>query len=180
MMSAHPSHSCLILLPLMLCGPWLITQANASLDETRTSKSELLYHLAILSQTPNRPRQEIYTVCAFEEDIVHLKATSLESQKLQQSQIFLVTLKTQADVKHCNLLYIQNVVSQKPLELQQIIQKESVLTIVHHGNRFAEFGHVEISEQEKRYQFALHLGSAKQAGIVFDSRLIKLANNLIQ
>lgn len=180
MISARPSYTCLILLPLMLCCPWLIPQTHASLDEARTSKSELLYNLALLSQTPNRPRQEIYTVCAFEEDIGHLKATSLESQKLQQSQIFLVTLKTQADVKRCNLLYIQDVISQKPLELQQIIQKESVLTVVHQGNKFAEFGHVEISEQEKRYQFVLHLGSAKQAGIVFDSRLIKLANNLIQ
>lgn len=165
---------------LLLLYPCFIQQAHASVEESRTSKSELLYNLALLSQTPYRPRQEIYTVCAFEEDIGHLKATSLESQKLQQSPIFLVTLKTQADVKRCNLLYIQDVVSQKPLELQQIIQKESVLTVVHQGNKFAEFGHVEISELDKRYQFMLRLGAAKQAGIVFDSRLMKLATNLIQ
>ncbi len=88
-------------------------------------------------------------------------------------------MKAPTDVKRCNLLYIQDYGAQKPLELQQIIQKESVLTVVYNGNKFSEYGHVEISEQDKRYQFALHLTSAKQAGIVFDTRLMKLATNIV-
>jgi len=53
------------------------------------------------------------------------------------------------------------------------------LTVVYNGNKFSEYGHVEINEQDKHYQFALHLTSAKQAGIVFDTRLMKLATNII-
>lgn len=151
----------------------------AGTDETRESKSDLMFNLALLSQVPSRPAQESYAVCAFEEDIGYLKAIALESQKLQSQQILLITAKTLADIKHCNLLYIQDYSPQKPLELQQIIQKESVLTVVFHGSRFSEYGHVVINEQDKHYQFALNLAAAKAAGIVFDTRLMKLATNLL-
>jgi len=162
----------------------LLSMSTASVAQTgpeavRETKSELIVNLALLSQAPNRQLQDTYAICAFEEDIGHLKAAALESQKLQNLQIFLVTVKTSSDVKRCNLLYIQDYEAQKPLELQQVIQKESVLTVVHSGNKFSEYSHVEISEQDKHYQFALHLTSAKQAGIVFDTRLIKLATNII-
>lgn len=163
---------------LLLCMS-IAHLALAGTEQVRETKSELLFNLALLSQAPNRQTQDTYVICAFEEDIGYLKATALESQKLQNLQIFLVTAKTAADIKRCNLLYIQDYDAQKPLELQQIIQKESVLTVVHSGNRFSEHSHVEISEQDKRYQFALHLTSAKQAGIVFDTRLMKLATNII-
>lgn len=168
--------TCLIL-PLL--GLSITGLCQAGPEQTRETKSELLFNLALLSQMPNRQAQDTYAICAFEEDIGHLKATAIESQKLQTLQIFLVTVKAPADVKRCNLLYIQDYSTQKPLELQQIIQKESVLTVVYNGNRFSEYGHVEISEQDKHYQFALHLTSAKQAGIVFDTRLMKLATNII-
>jgi hypothetical protein len=168
--------TCLIL-PLL--GLSITGLCQAGPEQTRETKSELLFNLALLSQMPNRQAQDTYAICAFEEDIGHLKATAIESQKLQTLQIFLVTVKTPADVKRCNLLYIQDYSTQKPLELQQIIQKESVLTVVYSGNKFSEYGHVEISEQDKHYQFALHLTSAKQAGIVFDTRLMKLATNII-
>lgn len=161
---------------LLLCAAALAQAEPAGVRET---KSELIVNLALLSQAPNRPKQDTYVICAFEEDIGHLKAAALESQKLQNLQIFLVTVKASSDVKRCNLLYIQDYEAQKPLELQQVIQKESVLTVVHNGNKFSEYSHVEISEQDKRYQFALNLTSAKQAGIVFDTRLIKLATNII-
>lgn len=168
--------TCLIL-PLL--GLSITGLCQAGPEQTRETKSELLFNLALLSQMPNRQTQDTYAICAFEEDIGHLKATALESQKLQNLQIFLVTVKAPADVKRCNLLYIQDYSTQKSLELQQIIQKESVLTVVYNGNKFSEYGHVEISEQDKHYQFALNLSSAKQAGIVFDTRLIKLATNII-
>lgn len=166
-----------LLIPLLGLGTSGLSQAGP--EQTRETKSELLFNLALLSQMPNRQPQDTYAVCAFEEDIGHLKATALESQKLQNLQIFLVTVKAPTDVKRCNLLYIQDYGAQKPLELQQIIQKESVLTVVYNGNKFSDYGHVEISEQDKRYQFSLHLTSAKQAGIVFDTRLMKLATNIV-
>lgn len=153
--------------------------AQAGTEQVRETKSELIFNLALLSQAPNPRAQDTYVICAFEDDIGYLKATALESQKLQNLQIFLVTVKTATDVKRCNLLYIQDHTPQKPLELQQVIQKDSVLTVVHSGNKFSEHSHVEISEQDKRYQFALHLTSAKQAGIVFDTRLMNLATHII-
>jgi hypothetical protein len=167
---------CLFLLLLSLCETSL---AQPGPEEARETKSELIVNLALLSQAPNRQVQDSYIICAFEEDIGHLKAAALESQKLQNLQIFLVTIKSTNDVKRCNLLYIQDYEAQKPLELQQVLQKDSVLTVVHNGNKFSEYSHVEISEQDKHYQFALHLTSAKLAGIVFDTRLIKLATNII-
>lgn len=167
---------CLLLLLLSVSTHSL---AQSRPEEARETKSELIVNLALLSQAPNRQMQDTYVICAFEEDISHLKAAALESQKLQNLQIFLVTVKTNSDVKRCNLLYIQDYEAQKPLELQQVIQKDSVLTVVHTGNKFSEYSHVEISEQDKHYQFALHLTSAKLAGIVFDTRLIKLATHII-
>ncbi len=167
---------CRIGLILLLC---MATLAQAEPEEVRETKSELIANLALLSQAPGRQKQDTYVICAFEEDVGHLKAGALESQKMQNLQVFLVTVKASNEVKRCNLLYIQDYEAQKPLELQQVIQKESVLTVVHNGNKFSEYSHVEISEQDKRYQFALHLTSAKQAGIVFDTRLIKLATNII-
>jgi hypothetical protein len=165
-------------LSLLLCMG-IIRIAQAQTEDVRATKSELIFNLALLSQAPNRPQQDTYVICAFEEDITHLKATTLESQKLQNLQIFLVTVKSPTDVKRCNLLFIQGYVVQKPLELQQIIQKDSVLTVVHQSNKFSEYSHVEISEQDRHYQFALHLTAAKLAGLVFDTRLIKLATNII-
>lgn len=168
-----------ICLFLLLLSMSTASVAQTGPEEVRETKSELIVNLALLSQAPNRQLQDTYVICAFEEDIGYLKAAALESQKLQNLQIFLVTVKASNDVKRCNLLYIQDYEAQKPLELQQVIQKESVLTVVHSGNKFSEYSHVEISEQDKRYQFALHLTSAKLAGIVFDTRLIKLATNII-
>lgn len=168
--------TCLIL-PLLGMGAASLSQAGT--EQVRETKSALLFNLATLSQAPNRPVQETYAICAFEEDIGYLKATTLESQKLQNLQIFLITLRAPAEAKRCNLLYIQDYVAQKPLELQQTIQKDAVLTVVYVGNSFSEYGHVEINEQDKHYQFALHLSSAKQAGIVFDTRLMSLATNII-
>lgn len=164
---------------LLLLSMGITNTAHAITEEVRATKSELIFNLALLSQAPNRPQQDTYVICAFGEDIVHLKATTLESQKLQNLQIFLVTVKSPTDVKRCNLLFIQDYDVQKTLELQQIIQKDSVLTVVHRNNKFSEYSHVEISEQDKHYQFALHLTSAKLAGLVFDTRLIKLATNII-
>lgn len=164
---------------LFLLSVGVIHMAQAQTEDVRATKSELIFNLALLSQAPNRPQQDTYIICAFEEDIAHLKATTIESQKLQKLQIFLVTVKSLADVKGCNLLFIQDYVVQKTLELRQIIQKDSVLTVVHRSNKFSEYSHVEISEQDKHYQFALHLTSAKLAGLVFDTRLIKLATNII-
>lgn len=167
--------TCLFLL-LLGMGTHL-TQAGT--EAVRETKSELIFNLALLSQAPNRQVKDTYVICAFEEDIGYLKATALESQKLQNLQLFLITVKAPADVNRCNLLYIQDYDAQKSLELQQVIQKESVLTVVHNGNKFSEYSHVEITEQDKHYQFALHLTSAKLAGIVFDTRLMKLATNII-
>lgn len=161
---------------------YLIITANtgwAASQDMREITSELIYNFALLSQTPNRIIQEAYNVCAFEEDIVHLQAATLESQKIQNVPVFLVPLKATTDVKRCNLLYIQAYVPQKPIELQQSIQKDVVLTVVHATNKFTEHGHVVISAQDKRYQFDLRIQPAKQAGIVFDARLLKLATNII-
>jgi hypothetical protein len=153
--------------------------AASAPQDMRETTSELVYNLGLLSQTPTRLIQEAYNICAFEEDIGYLQPTTLESQKIQNFQVFLLPLKTAADVKRCNLLYIQDFVAQKPLELQQLIQKDVVLTVVHSGNKFSEYGHVVITAQEKRYQFDLRMQAAKQAGIVFDTRLMKLATNII-
>ena len=164
-------------------GFWLATinagWAASAPQDMRESTSELVYNFALLSQTPNRPSQEAYNICAFEEDLAYLLPTRLETQKIQNSQIFLLPLKALADVKRCNLLYIQDFMLQKPLELQQLIQKEAVLTVVHAGNKFSDYGHVIINAQDKRYQFDLRIQPAKQAGIVFDARLMKLATNII-
>lgn len=156
-----------------------ISALQAGTEDTRDSKSELIFNLALLSQSPTRQNQDAYAVCAFEEDIAYLKAPTLAAQTLPNQQIILLTVKSPGEVKRCNLLYIQDYSGQKPLELQQVIQKESVLTVVYNGNKFAEYGHVEISEQDNRYQFALHLTPAKQSGIVFDTRLMKLATHII-
>lgn len=153
--------------------------AASAPHDMRETTSELIYNFALLSQTPNRLPQEAYNICAFEEDIGYLQSTTLESQKLQNLPVFLLSLKTIADVKRCNLLYIQDFIPQKPLELQQSIQKEVVLTVVHAGNKFADYGHVVINAQEKRYQFDLRIQPAKQTGIMFDARLLKLATNII-
>lgn len=143
------------------------------------STSELIYNFALLSQTPSRPLQETYYLCAFEEDAPSLDQASIETQKIQNTAVVLLTVRTLSDIKKCNLLYIQNFTSSKTLELQQIIQKEAVLTVVHAGNKLAEVAHIVISAQDKRYQFELRMPPAKQAGIVFDARLMKLANNII-
>jgi hypothetical protein len=153
--------------------------AASAPHDMRETTSELIYNFALLSQTPNRVTQDAYHICAFEEDIGYLQSSTLESQKLQNLPVFLLPLKTIADVKRCNLLYIQDFIPQKPLELQQSIQKEVVLTVVHAGNKFADNGHVVINAQDKRYQFDLRIQPAKQAGIVFDARLLKLATNII-
>jgi hypothetical protein len=153
--------------------------AASAPHDMREITSELIYNLALLSQAPNRLPQEAYNICAFEEDIGYLQSSTFESQKLQNLPLLLLPLKTIADVKRCNLLYIQGFIPQKPLELQQSIQKEGVLTVVHAGNKFTEHGHVVINAQDKRYQFDLRIQPAKQAGIVFDTRLLKLATNII-
>lgn len=162
----------------------LVATANTSWaasapHDMRETTTELIYNFALLSQTPDRLPLEAYHICAFEEDLGYLQSTTLESQKLQNLSVFLVPLKTIADVKRCNLLYIQDFTPQKPLELQQSIQKDAVLTVVHTGNKFAEHGHILVSNQDKRYQFDLRIQPAKQAGIVFDARLLKLATNII-
>lgn len=160
----------------------LIATANtgwAASQDMREITSELIYNFALLSQTPNRALHEAYHICAFEEDIGYLQSSTLESQKIQTFPVFLLPVKAIADVKRCNLLYIQDYVPQKPLELQQTIQKDSVVTVVHASNRFTEHGHVVISALDKRYQFDLRIPPAKQAGIVFDARLLKLATNII-
>lgn len=160
----------------------LLTTASAgwaATQDMREITSELIYNFALLSQTPNRIIQEAYNICAFEEDIIYLQATTLESQRIQNVPVFLVPVKANADVKRCNLLYIQAYVPQRPLELQQSIQKDVVLTVVHAPNKFTEHGHVVINAQDKRYQFDLRIQPAKQAGIVFDARLLKLATNII-
>jgi len=95
-----------LLLPLLSIGAPALSEAGP--EQARETKSELLFNLALLSQMPNRQAQDTYAICAFEEDIGHLKATALESQKLQSLQIFLVTVKAPTDVKRCNLLYIQD------------------------------------------------------------------------
>ncbi|HSI45994.1 MAG TPA: YfiR family protein [Methylophilus sp.] len=166
-------------LSLLFLGLANTSWAASAPHDMRETTSELIYNLALLSQTPNRVLQESYHICAFEEDIGYLQSTTLESQKLQNLSVFLLPLKTIADVKRCNLLYIQDFTPQKPLELQQSIQKEAVLTVVHAGSKFAEYGHVVVSAQDKRYQFDLRIQPAKQAGIVFDARLLKLATNII-
>lgn len=153
--------------------------AASAPHDMREITSELIYNFALLSQAPNRLPQEAYNICAFEEDIGYLQSSTFESQKLQNLPLLLLPLKTIADVKRCNLLYIQGFIPQKPLELQQSIQKEGVLTVVHAGNKFTEHGHVVINAQDKRYQFDLRIQPAKQAGIVFDTRLLKLATNII-
>ncbi len=174
MTSAH--QICLLLsLLVMSQAPAL----HAGTEEARESKSALIFNLALLSQSAPRQNQDAYAVCAFEEDIAYLKAPTLAAHTLPNQQIILLTVKTPSEVKRCNLLYIQDYSGQKPLELQQVIQKESVLTVVYNGNKFSEYGHVEISEQDNRYQFALHLTPAKQSGIVFDTRLMKLATHII-
>ncbi|MGQ2965699.1 YfiR family protein [Methylophilus sp.] len=153
--------------------------AASAPPDMRETTSELIFNLALLSQTPNRLPQESYNICAFEEDIGYLQSSTLESQKLQNLPLFLLPLKTIADVKRCNLLYIQDFIPQKPLELQQSIQKDAVLTVVHGSNKFSDYGHVVIHAQDKRYQFDLRIQPAKQAGLVFDARLLKLATNII-
>jgi hypothetical protein len=153
--------------------------AASAPHDMRETTSELIFNLALLSQTPNRLPQETYNICAFEEDIGYLQSSTLESQKLQNVPLFLLPLKTIADVKRCNLLYIQDFIPQKPLELQQSIQKESILTVVQGTNKFSDYGHVVIHAQDKRYQFDLRIQPAKQAGLVFDARLLKLATNII-
>ena len=156
-----------------------VSWAASAPQDMREITSELIYNFALLSQTPNRTLQDAYNICAFEEDIGYLQSSTLQSQKLQNLQVSLLPLKTIAEVKRCNLLYIQDFVVQKPLEFQQSIQKDVVLTVVHNGNKFADYGHVVISAQDKRYQFDLRIQPAKQAGIVFDARLLKLATNII-
>jgi hypothetical protein len=167
-------------LPLTLClATASVSWAASAPQDMREITSELIYNFALLSQTPNRTLQDAYNICAFEEDIGYLQSSTLQSQKLQNLQVSLLPLKTIAEVKRCNLLYIQDFVVQKPLEFQQSIQKDVVLTVVHNGNKFADYGHVVISAQDKRYQFDLRIQPAKQAGIVFDARLLKLATNII-
>lgn len=156
-----------------------VSWAASAPPDTREITSELIYNFALLSQTPNRTLQDAYNICAFEEDIGYLQSSTLQSQKIQNLQVSLLPLKTITDVKRCNLLYIQDFVVQKPVDLQQSIQKDVVLTVVHAGNKFAEYGHVVISAQDKRHQFDLRIQPAKQAGIVFDARLLKLATNII-
>ncbi len=160
----------------------LLASANtgwAAAQDMREITSELIYNFALLSQTPNRTLHDTYNICVFEEDIGYLQSSALESQKIQTFPVFLLQVKAIADVKRCNLLYIQDYVPQKPLELQQVLQKDSVVTVVHASNRFTEHGHVVISALDKRYQFDLRIPTAKQAGIVFDARLLKLATNII-
>ncbi len=168
---------------LVMASSWLVFSSAGWAATTpagmRGTPSELLYNFAMLSHPPAQRVRNTYHICAFTEDVGYLDPVALTSQKIQNVRVALRPLQAIAEVKHCNLLYIRHFVPQKPLELQQLIQKEVVLTVVDADNRFAGYGHIVISKQSQRYQFDLRMRPAKQAGIVFDARLMKLATNII-
>lgn len=167
-MTGHLNH--IILLALLLLPA--IAQA-APVDE-RDMKAVLIYNFSIYTAWPE-VNSNSFNVCTFEVDKENINASLLESKKINGKSIHFKVIRDAADVKTCQVLYLEEARQIYNNNYSQLIDKLAILTILESSHQLDSSGIINIKLENKKYNFTVNNQAAKQLNLLMSSKLLRLA-----
>lgn len=99
----------------------------------------------------------------------------LQGKRYKDRMIFVRQVKDPESITGCNLLFIHGSENSHLAAYLQMAQKRAILTVSDIENFAASGGIIGFIEQDRKVRFEINLDAARQAKIVINSQLLKLA-----
>lgn len=155
----------------------LPAQANTTLVDERDMKAALIYHFSIYTAWPE-VNSSGFNVCTFEDDKENINTRLLESKRINGNPIHFKVIRDVADVKVCQVLYIEEAVQIYSRRYSQLIDKLAILTISESRHQLDSAGIINIQLVNKKYNFTINNQAAKQLNLLVSSKLLRLATKV--
>ncbi len=155
----------------------LPAQANTILVDERDMKAALIYNFSIYTAWPE-VNSNSFNVCTFEDDEENINASLLESKKINGKPIHFKVIRDAADVKTCQVLYLEEARQIYNSKYSQLIDKLAILTVSESSHQLDSLGIINIKLENKKYNFTINNQAAKQLNLMVSSKLLRLATKV--
>lgn len=152
-------------------------QADTIQVDERDMKAALIYNFSIYTAWPEL-NSNSFNVCTFEDDEENINASLLESKKVHGKPMHFKVIRDAADVKTCQVLYIEETMHIYSRRYSQLIDKLAILTISETSHQLDSSGIINIKLENKKYNFTINNQVAKQLNLLVSSKLLRLATKV--
>jgi hypothetical protein len=171
---------------LMVAGLFLVgtsTGAQSDEDEYRV-KAAFLFHFAQLVDWPSGTvtgTTQPLLICTVGEDLFHgALETTVAGKAIGARVISVLHLKFDADMTNCQILFVGQAQSKRIPTLLAGLGKAPVLTVGETADFLGTGGMIRFLLQDDKVRFEINLDAAKSANLRISSRLLILAQNVLQ
>jgi hypothetical protein len=159
----------------LISGVW----AQGSKPTEYQVKATYLYNFTQFVQWPrafDEPRNDAFSICILGEDPFHaaLNAT-IAGETVYGRQVVVARVPAPQDALACRILFISASEADHLQQILSALRNADVLTVSDMPYFTQRGGMIQFTMDGNRIRFAVNLASAREAGLILSSELLKLA-----
>lgn len=158
---------------LLLLAP-LASAQNVTSDE-RALKVAFLYNFALYTEWP-MPLPDGLNLCVLGHDDLGPVLDTLAGRQINGKSVILRRLDAGAGISGCHVIYIAAAGDAKSARIVRELRQKPILSVTDAAG--ADFSMISLSRQGMRLVFDIDNSSARAAGLVLSSKLLRLAHSV--
>lgn len=159
---------------LQLGAPVSAHDASAPSKETEL-KVAFLYNFALYTQWPLVPAQGL-VLCVLGHDDLGTALDAIANRQINNKPILVHRLDAPADLSDCHLVYLPGVPDAKSVNTTRGLHDKPVLSVTDAATE--EWAMIRLGHNGNRLVFDVNNTSARAAGLVLSSKLLRLARKV--
>jgi len=175
----------------ILMSVWLfslipnVVNAGESLEEQKL-RQEAIFFRNFLSfvQWPDEnteTKPAMFQMCLDGNAALGLALSSeLRATTVDERKVHVRLVKTERDFKGCEALMVDDLGQTEIAKMLRAVRNSKVLTFGQTEGFLEAGGVVQLSKDERGFQFVINLEAARNTGITLDARLLRLAKRVVR
>ncbi|MHC1741906.1 MAG: YfiR family protein [Syntrophobacteraceae bacterium] len=146
-------------------------------------KAAFLFNFAKFVDWPaesDRPHDDALVVCVLGEDPFGTALESLVGKAVGQRQLSIKRTKRLEDIQNCSILYVCASEKERLQPILQAARTAHALTVSDMDQFVQQGGMIGLVSSEDKIRFRVNVKSAKASGIQISSKLLKLADQVLE
>lgn len=167
-----------VLALLLLLGPPVSAHDISAPSKERELKVAFLYNFALYTQWPLVPDQGL-VLCVLGHDDLGTALDAIANRQVNNKPILVRRLDAPADISDCHLVYLPGVPDAKSVNATRGLHDKPILSVTDAATEATEeWAMIRLGRSGNRLVFDINNTSARAAGLVLSSKLLRLARKV--
>lgn len=157
-----------------------LSDARAAASYEYQLKAAFLYNFGKFVEWPagSLDASDRFGLCLIGDSRIRTRLDSIHGRTIHDKKIDIIVVEKIKKIEQCHLLFISASEKKNIKKILLRSQQTNTLTVSDIPDFAKAGGMIQMFTVDRKVRFNIHLGAAKQAGLIISSRLLNLAKNI--